>query len=97
MFLFFASDKGLLEDSILFRSRILSQLKLKHCTENSKKIFDDILLLFSALDKGSKFLHIDGFGGELFSGEIPEKVYFLDFQSRSFFAEEIMHSQLSRE
>jgi hypothetical protein len=97
LFLFFALDNGLIEDSKLFRNRIFGQLKLKQCTENSKKIFNDIMLIFEALDKGSKFLHIDGFGGELFSGKIPEKIYFLDFQSKSFFANEIMHSQLSQE
>ena len=97
LFLFFALDNELIEDSKLFRNRIFGQLKLKQCTENSKKIFNDIMLIFEALDKGSKFLHIDGFGGELFSGKIPEKIYFLDFQSKSFFANEIMHSQLSQE
>ena len=97
LFLFFALDNGLIDNSKLFTERILGQLKLQQCTEYSKKIFTDVMLLFEALDKGSKILGIDGFNGELFSGKFPEKIHFLDFQSKSFFANEIMNSKLSKE
>tara|TARA_B100000686_G_scaffold216658_1_gene223663 strand:+ start:7676 stop:10951 length:3276 start_codon:yes stop_codon:yes gene_type:complete len=96
LFLFFASDNGLIDDPKLFRNRVLAQLKLNQCTSSSRKIFDDINLLFNALDTGDKFLNIHGFGGDLFSGKLPSKVYFLDFQTKQFFANEIMHSKLSR-
>ena len=97
LFLFFALDNGLINNSKLFTDRILNQLKLQQCTEDSTKIFMDIKLIFNALDKGSPVLGIDGFGGELFSGKFPEKIYFLDFQSKLFFANEIMNSKLSKE
>ena len=98
LFLFFAQDNGLIDNPKLFTERVLNQLKLRQCTEDSRKIFDDIKLLFKALDKGSKILGIHGFNGELFSGTtIPEKVYFLDFQTKAFFAKEKQNSKLSKE
>jgi hypothetical protein len=97
LFLFFALDNGLIPNSRLFTERILNQLRLKQCTEDSTKIFNDIKLLFNGLDKGSKILGIDGFNGELFSGKFPDKIFFLDYQSKEFFANEIMNSKLSKE
>ena len=97
LFLFFALDNGLIDNSKLFTDRILSQLKLRQCTEDSSKIYDDIKLLFKSLDQGSKVLGIEGFNGELFSGVLPPKIHFLDLQPKSFFAECIMNSKLSKE
>ncbi len=97
LFLFFALDNGLIDNSTLFRDRILNQLKLQQCTEDSTKIFNDIKLIFNALDKGSQVMGIDGFNGELFSGKLPDKIFFLDFQSKLFFANEVMNSKLSKE
>lgn len=100
LFLFFALDRGLILDengklnNRLFSNRILKQLQLDQCTKNSKKIFDDINLLFTALDQGDEILNISGFNGTLFSGRIPEKVYFLDFQDKHFFSEEYQNSKL---
>ena len=102
LFLFFALDKGLILDengkpnNKLFANRILKQLQLDQCTKNSKKIFDDINLLFTALDQGDEILNINGFNGTLFSGKIPDKVYFLDFQDKHFFSEEYQNSKLSK-
>lgn len=96
LFLFFALDKELISNQKLFANRILNQLQLDQCTKNSKKIFDDINLLFTALDEGDETLDICGFNGTLFSGKIPEKIYFLDFQDRQFFTEEFQNSKLSK-
>ena len=97
LFLFFALDNGLINNQKLFTDRILNQLKLQQCTEDSSKIFNDIKSIFTALDKGSKILGVEGFNGELFSGKFPDKIFFLDYQSKSFFANEIMNSKLSKE
>jgi hypothetical protein len=102
VFLFFALDKELILDKNqkpnpkLFAHRILNQLQLDQCTKNSRKIFDDINLLFTALDEGDDTIPIHGFNGTLFSGKIPNKVYFLDFQDKHFFSEEFQNSKLSK-
>ena len=102
LFLFFALDKKLILDENgipnkkLLANRILNQLKLEQCSENSSKIFSDINLLFTALDKGDKTLNVFGFNGSFFSGKIPDKIYFLDFQDKLFFAEEYQNSKLSK-
>lgn len=96
LFLFFALDKKLIPEKNLFVNRVLNQLKLEQCTKHSKKIFDDINLLFTALNEGDETLEIFGFNGKLFSGKIPEKVHFLDFQNKEFFANEFQNSKLSK-
>ena len=96
LFLFFALDADLIPDKKLFTNRILAQLQLDQCTEHSRKIYDDINLLFTALDKGDNTLDIFGFNGTLFDGKIPNNVHFLDYQDKDFFAEEILNSKLSK-
>ena len=96
LFLFFALDKKLISNQKLFTNRIFNQLQLEQCTKNSKKIFDDINLLFTALDEGDEMLGIDGFNGTLFSGKLPENAYFLDFQDKHFFADCIQNSKYSK-
>ncbi|MDC0036419.1 BREX-1 system adenine-specific DNA-methyltransferase PglX, partial [Nitrosopumilus sp.] len=97
IFLFFALDKGLINNQELFSERILERLKKQECTVESKNIWNDISHLFKALDQGDLQLDIHGFGGGLFSPPLPEKIYFLDFQTKVFFANEIMISKIRKE
>ena len=97
IFLFFAVDNGLINNSKLFSERIFEILKKQECTDETKNIWTDINNLFKALDQGDPQLDIHGFGGNLFANTLPENVYFLDFQSKRFFANEIMISKISKE
>ena len=94
IFIFFVEDRGFIPDKHLFSNRILHILELGQFTEYSKKIYEDIKELFIAFDKGSKVLGIFGFNGSLFSGMIPEKVYFYDLKDEKFFAEVKQNSKL---
>ena len=94
VFLFFAVDNGLINNSKLFSERIFEILKKQECTNGSKNIWTDIDNLFRALDQGNLQLDIHGFGGNLFADRSPQNVYFLDFQSNRFFANEIMISNI---
>ena len=101
LFLFFAVDTGLIDDKKLFTDRIINLLDLDQCTEDSTKIFQDIELLFRALDKGSKHIskktEVSAFNGELFSSTpFPSNVHFLDYRGKDFFADELSISQLTR-
>ena len=95
LFLFFAVDTGLIDDKKLFTDRVIRQLDLDQCTEDSTQIFDDIESLFRALNNGSKVLGFSAFNGELFSGS-PLPVHFLDYRNKGFFAEELSLSRLIR-
>ena len=97
IFLFFALDNGLINNQKLFSDTIFERLKKQECTVESKDIWNDINHLFKALDQGDQQLDIHGFGGDLFSPPLPKKIYFLDFQTKVFFANEIMISKISKE
>jgi Alw26I/Eco31I/Esp3I family type II restriction m6 adenine DNA methyltransferase len=97
IFLFFALDNGLINNQKLFSDTIFERLKKQECSVESKDIWDDISHLFKALDQGDRQLDIHGFGGDLFSPPLPQKIYFLDFQTKTFFANEIMISKISKE
>ena len=97
IFLFFALDNGLINNQKLFSDTILEKLKKQECTDESKDIWNDISHLFKALDQGDLQLDIHGFGGDLFSPPLPKKIYFLDFQTKVFFANEIMISKIRKE
>ena len=94
IFIFFVEDRGFIPDKHLFSNRILHILESGQFTEYSKKIYEDIKELFIAFDKGSKVLGVFGFNGSLFSGIIPEKVYFYDLKDEKFFAEVKQNSKL---
>ncbi|MBT5171567.1 MAG: N-6 DNA methylase [Candidatus Nitrosopelagicus sp.] len=97
IFLFFALDNGLINNQKLFSDTIFERLKKQECTVESKDIWNDINHLFKALDQGDQQLDIHGFGGDLFSPPLPKKIYFLDFQTKVFFANEIMISKIRKE
>ena len=96
IFIFFVEDRGFIPDKQLFTNRILKILDSGQCTEHSKKIYDDIKELFIAFDKGSRVLGVFGFNGGLFSGVMPEKIYFSDLKNPSFFNDVKQNSQLSK-
>lgn len=94
IFIFFVEDRGYLSDSRLFSNRILKLLELQQSTEHSRKVYDEISELFVAFDKGSNQLGVFGFNGGLFSGVIPNKIYFSDLRDPAFFSDVRQHSKL---
>ena len=84
IFIFFAEDRGLISQQQLFHDRMMKILKLGLISENSKKIFEDILDIFIMFDQGSHDPQIFGFNGGLFSGNMPLKIYFKDKQKSGF-------------
>jgi hypothetical protein len=96
IFIFFVEDRGFVPDKQLFTKRILHSLESGQFTEHSRKIYDDIKELFIAFDKGSKVLGVFGFNGSLFSGVMPEKVYFTDLKEDKFFSDVKQNSKLSK-
>ena len=85
IFIFFAEDRDLISQQQLFHDRMMKILKLGLISENSKKIFEDILDIFRMFDQGSHDPQIFGFNGGLFSDIIPLKIYFKDKQKSDFF------------
>jgi hypothetical protein len=63
----------------------LHLLETGNFDEHSRQIFNNIKELFITFDKGSKVSGVFGFNGSLFSGIIPEKVYFSDLKETKFF------------
>ncbi|KFM21489.1 Modification methylase BstVI protein [Marine Group I thaumarchaeote SCGC AAA799-B03] len=96
IFIFFVEDRGFIPDKQLFTTRILHSIESGQFTEHSRQIYNDIKELFVAFDKGSRVLGVFGFNGSLFSGIIPEKVYFSDIREESFFKDVKQYSQLSK-
>ncbi len=96
IFMFFVADKGYIEDNRLFANRILQILNADICTENSKKIYDEISELFIAFDSGNDDLGIFGFNGELFSSKFPDSVFFQDFENKEIFKSVLQHSTFSK-
>lgn len=94
IFIFFVEDRGFVPDKHLFTNRILHILESSQFTEHSRKIYDDIKELFIAFDKGSRVLGVFGFNGSLFSGVMPEKVYFTDLKENDFFLDVKQNSKL---
>ncbi len=95
IFIFFVEDRGYLSDSRLFTNRLLKLIDAGQSTEHSRKIYDEISELFIAFDKGSPQLGVFGFNGGLFSGVIPNKIYFSDLRDPSFFFSNVrQHSKL---
>ena len=85
IFILFVEDRGFISDSKLFTNRILNILELGQLTEHSKKIYDDIKELFVSFDKGSKILGVSEFNGGLFSGVLPDKIFFNDIVDSKFY------------
>ncbi len=94
IFILFVSDKGFFSDKKLFTTRILKLLKMKLCTQHSRKIYDEITELFTAFDKGDENLGIFGFNGGLFNSKFPNKIHFSDLKDPSFFKDVMQHSKL---
>ena len=94
MFIFFVEDMGFVPDNRMFYNRVLKLLDSGQPTEHSRKVFDDINELFTVFDKGSDILKVFGFNGGLFSGTIPNKVYFNDLKNKYYFQEVWQHSKL---
>ena len=94
IFIFFVEDRGYLSDNRLFSNRLLQLIDAGHSTEHSRKIYDEISELFIAFDKGSAQLGVFGFNGGLFSGVIPNKIYFSDLRDPKFFSDVRQHSKL---
>ena len=78
IFIFFVADRGVVRDSTLFADIIKKQLDMGDFTEYSHRIYDSIVELFTAFDKGSRIRGINNFNGSLFSGQLPSKIRFLD-------------------
>jgi len=87
IFIFFVEDREFVTDKKLFYNRMLKILEAQQITEYSRKVYDDINELFNVFDKGSKMLGVFGFNGGLFSGVIPNKVYFNDIRDPVFFSD----------
>jgi type I restriction-modification system DNA methylase subunit len=86
VFTFFAKDNGLIIDKRIFTKKIHQALETPLITEHSRLIYDQVLNLFHALDKGSNMMGIDGgFNGGLFQQQIPAKIYFSDIKDPNFF------------
>lgn len=94
IFIYFAEDNGNINNNLL-RTRVISHLEAGQLSENSQKIFDEILSIFKDLDKGSKFQNIFGFNGEFFKKQIPSKIYFNDLKDPHFFDEVLKKSKYS--
>ena len=94
MFIFFVEDKSFVPDKKIFYDRVLKLLHAVEPSEHSRKIFDDINELFTIFDKGSDKLNIFGFNGGLFSGTIPNKIYFNDLNDKYLFRDIWQHSKL---
>ena len=86
IFVYFAEDNGILYNRLL-RERIIPLLEAGQLSENSQEVFNKIQNLFKDLDKGSTFLRISGFNGELFKVQIPAHIYFLDLKDPHSFDE----------
>ena len=85
IFIFFVEDKGYVSDKQLFAKRIFGELESDQIIDISRRVYDAITELFAAFDIGSDKLGVFGFNGGLFSGVIPQKIYFLDLKDPSFF------------
>ena len=96
IFIFFVEDKGFIPDKNLFSDRILHLLETGNFDEHSRQIFNNIKELFITFDKGSRVSGVFGFNGSLFSGTIPEKVYFSDLKEAKFFDKVKQFSALSK-
>ena len=96
IFIFFAEDTGLIFENHLFYDRMIRILKSNTITDTSKKIFEDMKDIFTAFDKGSTTPSIFPFNGGLFSGIIPDKIYFRDKYESNFFDKVIQNSSLSK-
>lgn len=96
IFIFFVEDKGYVSDSQLFTNRLYTILESVEFTEHSKKVYDEILELFVAFDKGESNLGIFGFNGGLFSGIIPPQIYFSDLKDSEFFSDVRQNSKLAK-
>lgn len=94
IFIFFVEDRGFLSDNRFFSNRLLQLIDTGHSTEHFRKIYDEISELFIAFDKGSTQLGVFGFNGGLFSGVIPNKIYFSDLKDPNFFSDVRQHSKL---
>ena len=95
IFIFFAEDKGDLEPR-LFTNRVLKILEEGKCTEDTLSVSNNIVNLFTILDKGSDVKGIFGFNGGLFKDKIPSKVYFFDLKDPKFFDDVRQHSNLTK-
>jgi len=96
IFIFFVEDRGYVSDSQLFTNRLYSILNSVDFTEHSKKTYCEISELFVAFDKGESKLGVFGFNGGLFSGVIPDKIFFSDLKDPSFFSDVRQHSKLMK-
>jgi 16S rRNA G966 N2-methylase RsmD len=94
IFIFFVEDRGFFSNSQLFTNRLYSILNSVDFTEHSKKTYGEISELFVAFDKGESKLGVFPFNGGLFSGVIPDKIYFSDLKDPSFFSDVRQHSKL---
>lgn len=83
IFIFFVADRGVIPDSALFANTMKKQLDVGDFTEYSHRIYDSIVELFTAFDKGSKMRGINNFNGSLFSDKLPSKIRFLDVAEKS--------------
>ena len=84
MFLFFAEDRDLLEDT-LFLEMVRYALDKDFLSADTDIICKKILGLFDALDKGYPIHRVFGFNGGLFKERINEKATFKDYRSASWF------------
>ena len=81
MFWFFAEDKKFVEQT-LFRTTVKNILQSSDLGKNSHNIFTGIISMFEHFNKGDVTRGIFGFNGGLFSGKMPESVYFDDFADK---------------
>lgn len=81
LFIFFAQDKGFVNDQLLFRNAML-EILMGNLSSKSKRIWNYINEeLFHHFDKGSDDPKIFGFNGGLFSGIMPDKIFFNDIEN----------------
>jgi len=97
MFMFFAEDTGKLKPR-LFEDTVLNLLKVESVfSENSHLVCNLIKSMFESLNKGSKRHDIFGFNGGLFQEDIPGKIFYKDFQKKTYFNEIYQYSTLKKE
>ena len=87
VFIFFAEDRGLVDDSELFTNGVVDILNGKLSNDTNRVWCYIIGELFPGFDKGSEDPRIFGFNGGLFSGEIPRTISFNDKRKKNFFSE----------
>ena len=94
IFIFFVEDRGFVSDNHLFTNRMYTILESVPFSKYSKKVYNEIMELFVAFDKGDPELGVFGFNGGLFSGEIPHRIYFSDLKEPDFFSDVRQNSKL---